>query len=191
MRKLALLLLGALGLCSANLFAQIDTSQAEDIPAEVQSAILEHSISKATWRSVMVPGWGQLYNKKYWKAPIVWAGLGTSIGFAIYHHGNYVEFRDAYNIRVDGDPNTTDPYEGLYTANQLITIQTTYRRWRDLSIIIAVGVYAYNILDAYIDAHLFYFDISDDLSMVLQPTLIGGPFPSAMGSAGLQLQFNW
>lgn len=173
------------------ILAQLDTNAAEDVSPEMQARVEEHSVSKATWRSVMLPGWGQLYNKKYWKAPIVWAGMGTTIGFAIYHHQNYIEFRDAFNIRIDDDPNTSDNYEGIYTDNQLITIQTTYRRWRDLSIILAVGVYALNILDAYIDAHLYYFDISDDLSMNLKPILMNDPFASGMGSPGISLQLHW
>jgi hypothetical protein len=177
-------------LSSHSIVAQLDTSNAEELSNAVQEQVLEHSISKATWRSVILPGLGQIYNRKYWKAPIIWAGMGTSIGFAIYHNKNYKEFRDAYNIRVDDNPETQDPYEGIYTANQLITIQTTYRRWRDLSIIITVGVYAYNILDAYIDAHLFYFDISDDLSLLIEPTLLANPMAVWSGSPGLRFQFD-
>lgn len=141
----------------------------------------------------MIPGWGQIYNKKVWKVPIIWAGLGTTIGFAIYNHQQYAEFRDAYYIRIDDDPNTTDPYENFYSASQLITIQTQYRRWRDLSIILAVGVYGYNILDAYIDAHLFYFDITEDLSLNIEPTLLptaGGNW-SMLGDPGIRIQLTW
>jgi len=144
---------------------------AERLSAEDSIQVVEHSIKKATWRSVMLPGWGQLYNKKYLKAPIIWAGMGTTIGFAIYNHQQYLGYRDAYNIRIDDDPETTDEYVDLYTGAQLITLENTFRRWRDLSIILTIGVYAYNILDAYVDAHLFYFDISDDLSMKIHPSM--------------------
>jgi len=165
---------------------------AERLSAEDSAKVVEHSIKKATWRSVMLPGWGQLYNKKYLKAPIIWAGMGTTIGFAIYNHQEYLSYRDAYNIRIDDDPETTDQYLNIYTASQLITLENTFRRWRDLSIILTVGVYAYNILDAYVDAHLFYFDISDDLSMQLQPSLQNGmAFFGSSVVPSLQLSLNF
>jgi hypothetical protein len=146
--------------------------QSQRVSAEDSIAVEQHSISKATWRSVMIPGWGQMYNRKYWKAGLVWAGMATSIGFAIFNHQESARFRDAYDIRIDDNPNTSDEFEGLYTDDQLIVLETTYRRWRDLSIIITVGIYAYNILDAHVDAQLFYFDVSDDLSFELQPTIL-------------------
>ena len=118
--------------------------------------------------------------------------MGTTIGFAIYNHQEYLSYRDAYNIRIDDDPETTDQYLNIYTASQLITLENTFRRWRDISIILTVGVYAYNILDAYVDAHLFYFDISDDLSMQLQPSLQNGmAFFGSSVVPSLQLSLNF
>lgn len=179
--------------CTLNGAAQLDTSQALPIDSALAQQIRSHSTATATWRSVMLPGWGQLYNRKWWKAPVVWAGMGTTIGFAIFNHGEYKHFRSAYEVRIDNDPNTTDIYEGIYSSSQLITIQTTYRRWRDLSIILTVAAYALNILDAHIDAHLFYFDITDDLSLQWQPTLLpnsGWADGTGVGT-GLCLQMNW
>jgi hypothetical protein len=131
-----------------------------------------HSPQKAALYSTLLPGWGQIYNKKYWKAPVAWALIGTPIGFAVYNQQQYREFSDAYLAAVDSDPSTQNPYEGLYSPEQLITLQTTYRRWRDLSVILAATAYALNILDAYVDGHLYYFDISDDLSMRIEPTAL-------------------
>lgn len=136
-------------------------------PATV--GISTHSVSKALWLSTALPGAGQIYNRKYWKAPLIWAGLATTIWFAQDNNKIYRDFADAYDMRVDDDPNTVDAYVGVYSERQLIVLQNQFRRWRDLNIILTVGVYLYNILDAYVDAHLFYFDVSEDLSLHWRP----------------------
>ena len=171
---------------SLRAWAQPYAAEIEKISREDSLKINEHSIATATWRSTMIPGWGQLYNKKYWKAPVVWAAMGTTIGFAVFNHGEFKRYQNALDLRVDGNSETIDEFEGLYNNNQLILLENTYRRWRDLSIILTVGVYALNILDAYVDAHLFYFDVSDDLSLQIQPTLWQVPGAAQTGS-GLKL----
>lgn len=136
---------------------------------EVEVAKSEHSAKKATLMSVVLPGLGQAYNKKYWKIPIVYAGLGTSVYFIFWNQDYYNEFKTAFDTRQAGG---TDKYDGVYTDQNLITLQNYYRNNRDLSIIITVAIYGLQILDANIDAHLFDFDVSDDISMRIEPSVL-------------------
>ena len=148
----------------------------------------DHSPAKATWMSIALPGLGQAYNKKYWKIPIVYAGLGASIYAAIWNNQQYNEYSTAFDIREAGGD---DKYAGIYSSQNLITLQNFYRNNRDLSIIIAVLVYGLNILDANIDAHLYDFDISDDLNMRIEPALVGG-FNGLRGNTlGMHITLNF
>lgn len=132
-----------------------------------------HSVSKATWLSAALPGAGQFYNEKYWKIPIVYAGLGAVTYFAVENNRQYQKFLSAFLTRVDGDSTTVDEFINIYPeASQLIELQDLYRRWRDLSIIIGVAVYALNILDAHVDAHLYDYNVNQDLSLRLEPAVM-------------------
>jgi hypothetical protein len=129
---------------------------------------------KAIWYSALCPGLGQLYNRRYWKLPIVGAGV-MGIAYAIGWNGKYyTAYTNAYRDIADDNPNT-DSYLDLlpkgytgYNIAQLTTLvknrQQTFRRYRDLSIIGAVGVYLICMIDAYVDAQLYDFDMSPDLS---------------------------
>ncbi len=121
--------------------------------------------------STFVPGLGQAYNKKYWKIPIVYAGLGVSVYFIFWNQDQYNEFKTAFDQRQAGED---DKYQGIYTDQNLITLQNYYRNNRDLSIIIAVLVYGLQILDANIDGHLYDFDVSEDISMRVEPSYLLG-----------------
>ncbi|MGZ4035498.1 MAG: DUF5683 domain-containing protein, partial [Bacteroidia bacterium] len=112
---------------------------------------------------------GQVYNKKYWKVPFIYAaaaGLTYSLEF---NQSHYVKYRNAYKDRLNGVP---DPYLGIYTDDNLNTLFVYYHRYRDLSVIGFAALYVLNILDATVDAHLFNFDVSDNLSFNVHPTLI-------------------
>ncbi len=135
--------------------------------AQIDSTLAEHSPRKATIYSTVLPGLGQAYNKKYWKIPIVYAGLGA-LGYSfVFNNDKYKTFRSAYIARLDGDPLTGDNYENIYTAENLKVLRDYYRRNRDLSVVGFAAVYVLNIIDAHVDAHLFYFDLSDDISFKL------------------------
>lgn len=126
-----------------------------------------HSPKKAALLSTAFPGLGQAYNKKYWKMPIIYAGfVGLAYSFN-FNQTRYVKFRDAYKLRLEGK---TDNYIDTYTDGDLDYLQKTYNRYRDLTVIGASLLYILNIIDASVDAHLFTFDVSDDLSLNLQPT---------------------
>lgn len=134
--------------------------------------------SKALWYAALCPGLGQFYNRKYWKLPIV-AGGAVGLAYAIDWNGKYyVAYTNAYRDISDNNPDTNSFLDLLppgysYTESQLRTVlknrQQTFRRQRDLSIIGAVGFYLICILDAYVDAELFDFNVSPDLSVQLQP----------------------
>ncbi len=126
---------------------------------------VEHSPKKAWLRSLIIPGLGQAYNKKYWKIPIIYVALGTSIYFTIDNNRRYNDYRNAYINRQNG---MEDDYP-QYTDNNLIVLIDFYRRNRDFSIILTAGIHLINVLDAMVDAHLHEFDVSDELSIEVRP----------------------
>ncbi len=130
-----------------------------------------HSPRKAIILSALLPGAGQIYNRKYWKAPIVWAGIGISYRFIQENTTEYQRYRTAYLALVDDDPSTIDEFEGQYTPRQVREVMETYQRWRDISYIAIGAVYILNIVDASVDAHFVRFDVSPDLSLHLGPSL--------------------
>jgi hypothetical protein len=129
--------------------------------------------AKAAFFAAIIPGGGQFYNGKYWKMPILYAGMGV-IGYYIWFNNDmYKRFQTAYAIRTDGDPNTVDEFANRYQVEQsLLTGINIFRRYRDLSLIMMVGAHAVGILDAHVDAHLKEFDISEDLSFKIKPQLL-------------------
>jgi hypothetical protein len=138
--------------------------------------------------SAVVPGAGQIYNRKYWKAPVIWAAAGA-VGFLIYtNHQTYAQYRDALRLRTDNDPNTLDAFEQTLTENDLLTLQDAARRSRDLWIILTSLGHALNVVDAVVDAHLATFDVSDDLSMRLSPAIISS---RQQIKPGLSITFNF
>ena len=168
------------------------------------------NVKKATTLSMICPGAGQIYNGSYWKAPIVIGGFASMIYVIDWNNRGYQRFRTAYNLRVDYDnalkeynaatdktgltkPSPTDEFRGRYTADYLKNLKNSYRRNRDLSIIITAGVYLFNVIDAHVDAHLRDYDISDDLSMDVQPH-IGNIYTAQSGSVntyGLGININF
>ena len=146
---------------------------ADSIPAkEIQKDTLKrHSVKRAVIQSAVVPGWGQVYNRKIWKVPIIYAGFG-GLGFSIgWNVKRWRTYSNAYLARVDNDTSTHDEYEGIYTEDNLIILKNFYRRNMNLAIIFTTVLYALNIIDAAVDAHLFEYDISDDLSLRVEPVL--------------------
>ncbi len=119
--------------------------------------------SKAAFYSAILPGLGQAYNKKYWKIPIVYGGL--AVGYYFYNDNNnfYNEFRAIYKRRLEGY--TDDKYYGIYSDNVLINAQRTYQRNRDISLMVMIGIYVLNIIDANVDAHLIQFNVNENLSL--------------------------
>jgi len=136
-----------------------------------------HSPRKATIYSAVLPGLGQIYNRKYWKVPIVYGGFAALGYFINYNNGEYVKFRQAYSDIIDTDPNTNsfvilftnprnlEPDRIAQSTEILRKTKDYWRRNRDLVVIGTAVFYAVNIIDASVDAHFFNFDISDDLTI--------------------------
>ncbi len=140
--------------------------------------------SRAAFYSAVIPGLGQAYNEKYWKIPIVYAGIGTSIYFYTTSRKEYNRFRDAYKRRLAGFDD--DEFQGI-ADETLIRAQRSSRRNMDVSIAVAVGFYLLNIVDANVDAHLKQYNISEDLS--LSPNLDFDPY-QASTNYGLSLTYK-
>jgi len=119
------------------------------------------SPSKVTLRAALLPGWGQVTNRAYWKVPVVWGGLGFMIYQTSQTADLYLTYRNAYRNRTDEDPTTVDPFEGKDTDASLIQKRNFLRRSRDAYILLSLAAYALQILDAHVDAHLKAFDRLD------------------------------
>jgi hypothetical protein len=147
-----------------------------------------HSPKKASLYSAMVPGAGQFYNKKLWKIPIIYAGIGTALYAAQWNQKEYLHYREAYEYRTDEDETTIDPYEDQFTESNLITIKNYRRKNRDLAYIITAGIYLLNIIDASVDAHLFKFNVNEDISLNIQPQFMQANYQNI---PALSLKLNW
>ena len=117
--------------------------------------------ARAAFYSAILPGLGQAYNKRYWKIPIVYGAIGTGVYFYTTNNQEYNRYRNAYKQRLKG---LDDEFKGQYSDATLINAQKGFQRNRDLSLIISLGLYALNIVDANVDAHLKQFNVNDDLS---------------------------
>lgn len=167
-------------------------SEKDSIQASIgtQGVIIEDSLfvqkkvfnplapSKAAFYSAIAPGLGQIYNKRYWKVPIVWGAIGGSIYMYTFNNDNYQSFRTAFKRRQAGF--TDDEFYDINGDNapgaepdldldDLEFQQERFQRDRDLWLVVSIGMYALNIIDANVDAHLKQFNIDDDLSIDFEP----------------------
>lgn len=164
---------------------------------------------KSLWLALVLPGAGQIYNRKYWKLPIFYGGFVGCIYAMTWNNQMYHDYAQAYIDITDNDP-TTQSYNSFLHLGTTITNENMqryqnifrqrkdrYRRWRDLSIFTTIGVYLLSVIDAYVDASLSDFDISDDLSLHVSPTVISdkswatpnNPFKSSAIGIGCSLTF--
>jgi hypothetical protein len=130
-----------------------------------RTVINPNAPAKAAFYSAVLPGLGQAYNKKYWKIPIVYIGLGIGIYSYTWNQGKYHNYRDEYKRRLAG---TADPNHAIYGGKSddwVIRGQKFHQRNRDLSALITAGIYILNIVDANVDAHLMQFNVNDNLSV--------------------------
>lgn len=141
--------------------------------------------AKAAFYSAILPGLGQAYNKKYWKIPIVYAAIGTSLYFYIDSNKIYHKVRDAYKRRLEGY--SDDDYSYL-DDSRLIAVQKGYQRNRDLSALFVVAFYALNIIDANVDAALLQFNVDENLSV--RPLIYPNDV-TLKTNVGLTLNYNF
>ena len=155
--------------------------------------IKRHDPRKATLRSAIIPGWGQIYNREYWKVPIVWGALGTAAGFWIYNNTWYKRTRFAYGLVIDtnraryGEIHDRLMYNDTLplSAPSLQFYRNEFRKNRDYSLLYFLGIWVLNIVDATVFAHLKEFDVSDDLSLQIKPDL-----DPVRRTTGFTLSFN-
>jgi hypothetical protein len=141
--------------------------------------------AKAAFYSAILPGLGQAYNKKYWKIPLVYGAIGTSLYFYIDNNKKYHQYRDAYKRRLEGY--TDDNYTYLDNT-RLIAGQKFYQRNRDLSALVTLACYALNIIDANVDAALLQFNVDENLSVrpIIYPNDV-----TFKTNVGLTLNYNF
>jgi hypothetical protein len=171
--------------------------------APVDSSIIKHSPRKATIFSAVIPGLGQVYNKKYWKVPIIYGGFATLAYFIVTNNNYYVTNKNDY--RVINDSTSTNSLLYQSTVNRLtlqypgatlpqisaavLSARDYYRRNRDLCYILSGILYIMNVVDADVDAHLFYFDVSDKLTLNWKPTFYQAT--NFKNYPGLSLKLNF
>lgn len=150
---------------------------------------------RAMWLAIVLPGAGQIYNRKYWKLPIFYGGfLGCAYAMR-WNNQMYADYAQAYIDIMDDNPNTNSFKQFLHLGVQINESnmdrykevfrkrKDRFRRWRDMSFFCIVGVYALSVIDAYVDASLSQFDISDDLSLHLEPGIVTPADPTHAGKA--------
>ncbi len=161
---------------------------------------------RALWLALVLPGAGQIYNRKYWKLPIIYGGFVGCAYAMSWNNQMYHDYSQAYMDIMDDDPNTESYNQFLHLGAKIDDSnierykeifrkrKDRYRRWRDMSMFVMIGVYAFSVIDAYVDASLSEFDISDDLSLRIEPTMLNNqqsknPFRSS--SLGLQCSLTF
>lgn len=195
------------------------TVKASDLITPADSAALTHSTDslarhqkrdwntwrpnakRAMWLAIVLPGAGQIYNRKYWKLPIVYGGFVGCIYAMRWNNQMYHDYSQAYMDIMDNDPNTQSYNQFLHLGTVINSSnedrykdifkkrKDKYRRWRDMGMFVMIGIYALSIIDAYVDASLSQFDISDDLTLHIEPTFLKAPQSnSLLQSGGLGLQ---
>ena len=187
---------------SLHITYQVDTVRA--VETEVSTSTFQPDPDKSVWLAAIVPGLGQIYNRQYWKVPIIYGGaMGLAYGIT-WNDRRYVDYRKGYVDLLDTDPNTNyfiyllpegvtlDSSNKSYYTRIFKTKLDTYRRNRDLCIIASAVLYLLSIVDAYVDAQMFDYDISPDLSLEVTPTVIA---PSSLyeqdSSVGLSCKLKF
>ena len=139
---------------------------------------------KAILYSAILPGLGQVYNRQYWKVPIIYAGMAAAFIAYDFNNSRYQQYKKAYIARIDNNPSTTDEFVSLYTDANLKTLQDSYKRFADMTILFTAVGFAIQSLDALTAAHLKNFDVSKDISFRFSPTVL----PS--GQIGIAMIFK-
>lgn len=149
------------------------------------------SPSKAAFYSAIFPGMGQVYNKKYWKTPVVWGALGTSVYFYLDNNKEFKRYRRAFKLRKAGfqDEFTLDDGSVLISEDGLVTAQKQLRENRDLSLLVTVIIYVLQIVEASVNAHLLQFNTDDNLSF--KPTIIPDPIQFDAPVVGLTIKYSF
>ncbi|MDR0745984.1 MAG: DUF5683 domain-containing protein [Mediterranea sp.] len=188
------LLLCLLQVAGIDVYAQQPADSIAATP-EIPEKVWIPDPTKATWLAMVFPGAGQIYNRKYWKIPIVYGGFAGCAYALSWNNKMFRDYSQAYVDIMDGDPNTNSYYDlvvGVTIDEKTDTRygpllkkrKDYYRRYRDISVFAFIGVYLLSIVDAYVDAELSNFDITPDLSMRVEPTIISNQRNNYIGNRG-------
>jgi hypothetical protein len=177
-------------------YAQKDSIQVNGIKIKKSLKINNNyfdplSPSKAAFYSAIFPGLGQIYNKKYWKAPIVWGAMATSIYFYLDNNNEYNRYRAAFKLREAGlkDEFTNTDGSLLISRNGLISAQKTLKSNRDLSLLTTIVFYVLQIVEASVNAHLLQFNTNNNLSF--SPTVISNPIKREIPKVGFKFKLSF
>lgn len=175
----------------------------EELPTILEEEVIQVSDdidplspARAAFYSAVLPGLGQAYNKKYWKIPLVYAALGTGVYFYVTNNNEYNRYRDAYKSRLAGFENDEFYFDsqGNRLASPRVSddglrrAQKLFRRNKELSLLVTIGIYALNIIDANVDAHLLQYNVDEKLSLAPHYKLNE---IDATGNLGLTLNFKF
>ncbi|MGA9212387.1 DUF5683 domain-containing protein [Kaistella sp.] len=176
-----------------------DSVSAKEVPSEIKvltnikdsnapAGIRKFNPTKAGLYSAILPGLGQYYNRKYWKIPIVWGGIGTGVGITLWNQKQYDRYRDAFVAELNGQQHEFSHIPGV-TKEVLGRTQDRAKRQRDYAIAITSLIYVLGIVDAVVDAHLY--EGRKDPDLALKPTVIFDEFGKVNSKAGLSLSYNF
>ena len=174
---------------------------ADSLKKEIDQKIWVPNPTKATWLALVIPGGGQIYNRKYWKLPIFYGGFAGCAYALTWNRKMYKDYPTAYKDAMNGNMQSSSITDLLPPGYKISETQLkellrkrkdTYRRYRDLSIFAFIGVYLLSVIDAYVDAELSNFDITPDLSMKVEPAVIDNRINNSSNrSVGLQCSFRF
>ena len=174
---------------------------ADSLKKEIDQKIWVPNPTKATWLALVIPGGGQIYNRKYWKLPIFYGGFAGCAYALTWSSKMYKDYSTAYKDAMNGNMQSSSITDLLPPGYKISETQLkellrkrkdTYRRYRDLSIFAFIGVYLLSVIDAYVDAELSNFDITPDLSMKVEPAVIDNRINNSSNrSVGLQCSFRF
>ena len=174
---------------------------ADSLKKEIDQKIWVPNPTKATWLALVIPGGGQIYNRKYWKLPIFYGGFAGCAYALTWNSKMYKDYSTAYKDAMNGNMQSSSITDLLPPGYKISETQLkellrkrkdTYRRNRDLSIFAFIGVYLLSVIDAYVDAELSNFDITPDLSMKVEPAVIDNRINNSSNrSVGLQCSFRF
>ena len=183
---------------------QVSPTPTDSINGALNKKVFIPNPTKATWLALVIPGGGQIYNRKYWKLPIIYGGFAGCAYALTWNNKMYKDYMQAYKDAALGNweansihdllpPGYLDRTPKTQITETLRKRKDTYRRYRDLSIFAFIGVYLISVIDAYVDAELSNFDITPDLSMRVEPVVINSQYSigSSNKSVGVQCSFRF
>lgn len=176
-------------------FSQVDSIKTDrEIVAEIENLHKDYQDlkldpKKAGWRSAVLPGWGQYYNRKYWKIPIVWGAIGTGVVFIVWNQKQYRRYRNAFEAELNGQTHEFSDITGVDLRTALGNTQDARKRQRDYAIAITAGLYLLNILDAVVDAHLY--EGRKDPDLAISPVIINDWGDSSYAKLGLAFSYKF